>query len=274
MTERKQHWTVIPGPCAVESMQQMEAIMDMADQVGGISALRTDLDKPRTYPKSFRGLGTQGLDILSQVAQRGYVPATEVLTVGFARTVINRLEVVTPEPQVLFWLGARNQNQEVQMGLGELVARVPGAKLIIKNPMWEVDMGESWRGAVLYAMEGMNRAQNPDPNKIIICHRGIAKPNDLGYRNIPDTPLALSVRDDLSAKLGTRLSLLLDPSHSAGRSPENVMNLTMQSGGSYDGILIEVHPNPPEAQSDNDQQLTPHQFIGLMEQIPRPRVGV
>jgi 3-deoxy-7-phosphoheptulonate synthase len=34
-----------------------------------------------------------------------------------------------------------------------------------------------------------------------------------------------------------------------------------------DGLLVEIHPNPPEAWCDADQALTPVEFARLMDQV-------
>jgi 3-deoxy-7-phosphoheptulonate synthase len=34
-----------------------------------------------------------------------------------------------------------------------------------------------------------------------------------------------------------------------------------------DGLLVEVHPNPPEAWCDADQALTPAEFVVLMDKL-------
>ena len=35
----------------------------------------------------------------------------------------------------------------------------------------------------------------------------------------------------------------------------------------YDGLMVEVHPNPSCALSDAKQQITPVQFAGLLDQL-------
>src|SRR5207249_953673 len=63
-------FTVIAGPCAVESLEQMRATA-RAVQAGGAHALRGGAYKPRTSPYSFQGLGQEGLAVLKQ---RSHLP--------------------------------------------------------------------------------------------------------------------------------------------------------------------------------------------------------
>ena len=41
-----------------------------------------------------------------------------------------------------------------------------------------------------------------------------------------------------------------------------------------DGLLVEVHPNPPEAWCDADQALTPPEFVALMAKLEAVALAV
>ena len=56
-------FTIIAGPCAVESEEQA-MIGTRAAKAAGATILRGDIYKPRTSPYSFQGLGERGLEIL------------------------------------------------------------------------------------------------------------------------------------------------------------------------------------------------------------------
>jgi 3-deoxy-7-phosphoheptulonate synthase len=72
-------FTVIAGPCAVESMEQMRSTA-LAVQKGGAHCLRGGAYKPRSSPYSFQGLGEEGLRILQDVSLETGLPAvTEVV---------------------------------------------------------------------------------------------------------------------------------------------------------------------------------------------------
>ena len=60
--------TIIAGPCAVESMEQMRTIVPFLLSMK-IQYIRAGAFKPRTSPDDFQGLGMEGVDIL-QVGAR------------------------------------------------------------------------------------------------------------------------------------------------------------------------------------------------------------
>ncbi|MBE2272310.1 MAG: chorismate mutase, partial [Anaerolinea sp.] len=59
----------------------------------------------------------------------------------------------------------------------------------------------------------------------------------------------------------------VDISHSAGRRDiANPLARVARASGA-DGLMVEVHPNPPVAMSDAKQQLTFKEFNAMMDQI-------
>ena len=65
------------------------------------------------------------------------------------------------------------------------------------------------------------------------------------------------------------LPVIVDPSHGTGRaSLVAPMSLSAVAAG-CDGLLIEVHPDPPHAMSDVSQQLNFSEFSALAEKIRR-----
>ena len=103
--------TVIAGPCAVESKEQ---ILETAARVreSGAVMLRGGAYKPRTSPYAFQGLGMQGLEFMKAAGEEYGMP---IVT-----------EVVSPELAVqmqdltdMFQIGARNmQNFELLKKVG------------------------------------------------------------------------------------------------------------------------------------------------------------
>src|SRR5213595_1868260 len=72
-------FTLIAGPCAVESADQTMEAARMAKRAGA-TLLRGGAFKPRTSPYAFQGLGVEGLRILSQVRDEVGLPVvTEVM---------------------------------------------------------------------------------------------------------------------------------------------------------------------------------------------------
>ena len=238
-------FTVIAGPCAVESLEQMKETGRAVLQAGA-SALRGGAFKPRTSPYSFQGLGLEGLEILSQVSRELGVPTvTEVVEVGDIEAVEQHADA--------FQVGARNmQNFRLLMELGR--SRKP---VLLKRGM------AATIEDLLMAAEYVLAQGNPN---VILCERGIrtfetATRNTLDLNAIP------------FIKQRSHLPVLVDPSHGTGlRELVAPMSLAAAAAGA-DGLLIEVHQNPAVAMSDGRQSLYPDQFTDLMNRI-RPLVDV
>src|SRR5882757_306739 len=72
-------FTLIAGPCAVETAEQTLAAARMA-KAAGAALLRGGAYKPRTSPYAFQGLGEAGLKILAEArAETGLPIVTEVV---------------------------------------------------------------------------------------------------------------------------------------------------------------------------------------------------
>src|SRR5690349_5182184 len=72
-------FTLIAGPCAVETADQTLESARMAQQAGA-TLLRGGAFKPRTSPYAFQGLGEKGLRILADVREETGMPiVTEVV---------------------------------------------------------------------------------------------------------------------------------------------------------------------------------------------------
>jgi 3-deoxy-7-phosphoheptulonate synthase len=232
-------FTVIAGPCAVESREQMLATA-RAVKAAGAHALRGGAYKPRTSPYSFQGLGQEGLDILRDVSAEIGLPAvTEVVDGGDVELVDGYAAA--------FQAGARNmQNYRLLQALGK--SRKP---VILKRGMAaKVD-------DLLLAAEYILAEGNPN---VILCERGI-------------TTFETSTRNtlDLSAipviKQRSHLPILVDPSHGTGlRELVPAMAKAALACGA-DGILVEVHCDPPNALSDGRQSLFPEQFAAMMREL-------
>ena len=92
--------TVIAGPCAVESEEQLYAIGEyLAGE--GVKIMRGGAYKPRTSPYSFQGLKEDGLRLLKGVSQKfDMAIITEVLDLSL-------LDTIYPYTDIL-QIGARN----------------------------------------------------------------------------------------------------------------------------------------------------------------------
>jgi 3-deoxy-7-phosphoheptulonate synthase len=230
---------VMAGPCAVESEAQ---IMDIAHQLKamGATVLRAGAYKPRTSPYSFQGLGVKGLELLAKAREAtGLAIVTEALDPDGADAVAEYGDILQ--------IGARNmQNYPLLRRAGRL-----GKPVLLKRGM-SATIDELLLAAEYLLAEGNDN--------VILCERGV-RSFDTHTRNLLDLT-AIPVVKALS-----HLPIIADPSHGTGiRSKVTPMARAAGAAGA-DGILVEVHPDPPAAMSDGGQSLYPEQFAELMEQI-------
>ncbi|HSM60842.1 MAG TPA: 3-deoxy-7-phosphoheptulonate synthase, partial [Longimicrobiales bacterium] len=230
---------VMAGPCAVESEGQ---IMDIAHRLraAGATVMRGGAFKPRTSPYSFQGLGMKGLELLARAREAtGLAIVTEALDPDGVLAVAEHADIVQ--------IGARNmQNYPLLRRAG----RVGKPVLLKRGPAATID-------ELLLAAEYVLAEGN---EQVILCERGV-RGFDTHTRNILDLT-AIPVVQALS-----HLPIIADPSHGTGiRAKVTPMARAAIAAGA-DGIIVEVHPDPPRALSDGAQSLYPEQFAELMDQI-------
>ena len=221
-------FTVIAGPCTVETPEQTLAAARMA-QAAGASLLRGGAFKPRTSPYAFQGLGEAGLKILAEVrAETGLPVVTEVIDPASVDLVSSYADMLQ--------VGTRSmQNFALLQAVGS--ARKP---VLLKRGMNATI--EEW----LMAAEYIAQRGNLD---IVLCERGI-RTFETATRNTLDIS-AVPVAQRLS-----HLPVIIDPSHSGGRR-ELVLPLSRAAiGVGADGIIVDMHPEPEVAMCDGDQALT------------------
>jgi len=230
---------MMAGPCSVESEEQMEAsAAHVAAQ--GATFLRGGAFKPRSSPYSFQGLGEEGLRIMKAAADRHDLRViTEVMDIG-------QIDLIAQYADV-FQIGARNmQNFTLLKEVGKTDKPIflkRGLSATIKE----------WLMSAEYIMSQGN-------SKVILCERGIRTFED-ATRNTLDLSAVPVV------KKASHLPIFVDPSHGIGiRNKVTPMARAAVAVGA-DGLMVEVHPDPPAALSDGPQSLYFDQFIDLMAQI-------
>ncbi|MEW6279368.1 MAG: 3-deoxy-7-phosphoheptulonate synthase [Candidatus Eremiobacterota bacterium] len=239
---------VIAGPCSVESR---EGLLEAARHVweSGASMLRGGAFKPRTSPYAFQGMGEQGLKILAEARERYDLPiVTEVMSV-------TQVELVARYADVL-QIGARNMQN---FDLLKAVAQA-GKPVLLKRGLAATI--EELLMAAEYVLAGDRAA------KVLLCERGI-RTFESSTRNTLDLS-AIPVLRSLS-----HLPIVVDPSHGTGnRNYVAAMALAAVAAGA-DALMVEMHPNPPEAISDGAQSLYPAQLQRLMRdlEVIAPVVG-
>lgn len=232
---------IMAGPCAVESRDQL---LQTAHRVRreGAHILRGGAFKPRSSPYSFQGLGMPALQLLSEARAETGLPVVS--------EVVDDAQVEAFDEHVdLLQVGARNMHNFV------LLRAVGGSRkpVLLKRGLSATI--DEWLLAAEYILSSGN------PN-VILCERGI-RTFEPATRNTLD----LSAVPVLRRK--THLPIVVDPSHGTGqRSLVGPMAVAAAAVGA-DGLLIEVHPDPPNAQSDGDQSLSFDEFGDLMDELRR-----
>jgi 3-deoxy-7-phosphoheptulonate synthase len=229
---------VIAGPCSVEGRDQVLRAADGVKKAGA-TMLRGGAFKPRTSPYSFQGLAEEGLKYLAEAREEtGLAVVTEVMAPEFVPMVSDYADVLQ--------IGARNvQNFALLAAVGHSEKPV-----LLKRGMMSTI--EEW----LLSAEYILSAGNPN---VILCERGI-RTFETATRNTLDISAVPAVQE-LS-----HLPMLVDPSHSTGkRSLVTAVSRAAVAAGA-DGLLIECHPDPDNAQSDGYQSITPAQLADLIGQ--------
>lgn len=238
---------VIAGPCSAENEQQMHTVAAYVAKHPQVQVLRAGIWKPRTRPGSFEGMGSIALPWLVGAAKaNNLLSACEVAT---PRHVEEALKAGVD----ILWIGARTtvnpfSVQDVADSLQGI--NVP---VLVKNPV-APDL-QLWLGAI-------ERVASAGINRIVAVHRGFQTIAKTKYRNNPLWELAIELRAAMPG-----LPIITDPSHIAGKAELvfDVAQNAMDMG--TDGLMIETHPNPPQALSDARQQLTPEELQFLFRHI-------
>jgi 3-deoxy-7-phosphoheptulonate synthase len=226
---------VIAGPCAVESERQILATA-RAVKAAGATMLRGGAFKPRTSPYSFRGLQEEGLRLLALArAETGLPIVTEVMDA-------RQLPLVAMYADML-QIGSRNmQNFTLLEEVGR--CRLP---VLLKRGM-SATLDE-YLHAAEYVMKGGN-------DQVALCERGIRTFE-------PSTRNTLDLNAVPMLKRRTHLPVLVDPSHGSGHAWMVPALACAAIAVGADGLLIEVHCDPPHALSDGPQSLTPEEFARM-----------
>jgi len=260
----KENLTIIAGPCAVETRPRINEIAKLS-QLEEVQFLRGCAFKPRTsHPKTgefFEGAGQSGVSMLIDAGIKHHIPvATEVIIPEHVTMIVDELNKRQEAIPLLLWIGSRNQNHYIQTAIARLIKQYLPEEtlLLIKNQPWSSE--KHWKGIASHVING---TQFPEDN-ILLCHRGF-EPNGLenphGFRNLPDFEMAMKVKES------NGLPMILDPSHIGGNVPNVLKIIQMAKSFNFDGLMIEVHPDPPNAWTDAKQQLNPDQFKQLCQQL-------
>lgn len=229
---------LIAGPCSVECEEQIIFVAQSV-KAAGATMLRGGAFKPRTSPYDFQGLKAEGLKLLLEAKKATGLPiVTEIMSAEHI-PLFEDVDVIQ--------VGARNmQNFELLKELGKLNKPIL-LKRGLANTIKELLMSAE------YIMSSGNE-------NVILCERGI-RTYETATRNTLDLS-AVPVLHELS-----HLPVVVDPSHATGvaRYVKPMAMAAVASGA--DGLIIEVHNDPPHALSDGAQSLRPEQFADVSRAI-------
>ena len=233
------NFSVIAGPCSVESEAQICAVAEDVKR-SGAALLRGGAFKPRTSPYSFQGMGASGLDLLMEAREKTGLPiVTEIMDPRMADLFEREVDVVQ--------VGARNmQNFELLKEVGKM-----SKPILLKRGL--SNTYEEWIMSAEYIMSEGNE-------NVILCERGV-RTFETYTRNTLDLSAVLAV------KRQSHLPVVVDPSHACGKAwmVERMSMAALAAGA--DGLIVEVHNDPPHALCDGAQSITPAQFDALMDKL-------
>jgi 3-deoxy-7-phosphoheptulonate synthase len=232
-------FTLIAGPCAVETPEQTMAAAKMA-KAAGATLLRGGAFKPRTSPYAFQGLGKRGLEILAEAREETGLPiVTEVVEAGDVDLVSEYADMLQ--------IGTRNmQNFALLQAAGG-----SGMPVMLKRGMNATI--EEW----LMAAEYIAQRGNLD---IVLCERGI-RTFETAYRNTLDisaVPLVQSL---------SHLPVIVDPSHAGGRRELVVPLARAGIAVGADAVMVDLHPEPGAALCDGPQALVDVDLEALAQAV-------
>src|SRR3989454_3108018 len=235
----RETFSVIAGPCAVESDEQALAAARGA-KAAGATILRGGAYKPRTSPYSFQGLGERGLEILARCREDTGLPVvTEVMEprdVELVASWADALQVGTRNMQnfaLLKEVGATSKPVLLKRGFSATV--------------------EEWLMAAEYVAQRGN-------SEIILCERGI-RTFETATRN------TLDLGGMVVAQLESHLPVIVDPSHAVGKRHLVAAMARAAVAAGADGVVVDVHANPEQAMVDGAQALLPEEVVALGRQL-------
>ena len=236
-------FSVIAGPCSVESEEQIVGIAKSV-QASGATMLRGGAFKPRTSPYAFQGMGAEGIRLLSLAKKETGLPIVTELMDFKDIELFNDVDVIQ--------IGARNmQNFNLLKEVGAYTKK----PILLKRGM------SATLQELLMSAEYIMASGNPN---VILCERGI-RTFETALRNTLDLGVVTYLH-----RL-SHLPVVIDPSHATGHAYMVDSVAVAATAIGADGLIIEVHNDPPHAKCDGAQSQTPEMFAKTMERIKKIR---
>jgi 3-deoxy-7-phosphoheptulonate synthase len=230
-------YTVIAGPCAVESEEMIFSIAGLVKGAGA-DILRGGAYKMRTCVKDFQGLGKTGLKMLRDAGREYDLPIiSEIVDINDVDLFFDLVDIIQ--------VGTRNMyNYPLLKALAKT-----NKPVLLKRGM------SATINEFLRACEYIEESGN---NKIILCERGI-RSFDSETRNVFDAGAVAILKGSCG------YPVFADPSHACGRA-DIVSDLAYAAAAcGADGVMIEVHENHKAALSDANQAICIDELITIIE---------
>ena len=231
--------TIMAGPCAVETEEQLMLIAEHVTRAGA-QLLRGGAYKPRTPPYSFQGLEEEGLRYMAEAKKAfGLSTICEVISLDAINAAVKYVDMIQ--------IGARNmQNFQLLREAGK-----SGLPVLLKRGIAATI--DEWLNAAEYIISEGN------PN-VVLCERGI-RTYETATRNTLDLSAVPVIREK------SHLPIIVDPSHATGVAAYVASLAKAAVACGADGLMIEVHNDPAHALSDGPQSLTFDRFDTLMNEL-------
>ena len=232
-------YSVIAGPCAVESERQiMQAAEFIAE--GGAAMLRGGAFKVRRSPYDFQGLGEEGLRYLRKAGDRYGLPIVSEVTepddVELVGSYVDMIQV-----------GSLNMQNFVLL---RAVGRSERPVLLKRGPSATID---EWLMAAEYILNEGNM-------NVVLGEQGI---RTFDTR----TASTLDISSVPVVKQLSHLPVIIDPSHASGASDIVAPLALAGRAAGADGLMIEVHPSPDDARTEGPHQLDRSEYLALMHAL-------
>ena len=224
-------FTLIAGPCSAESRAQVLSAAQGL-KATGLDYFRAGIWKPRTRPGAFEGVGSTGLPWLQEVQRE--VGLKVCIEVAKPRHIEEALKAGID----MLWVGARTTANPFQVQ--DIADALHGVDIpvAVKNPTGRPRLVEWCCGTVAA----------PSIEVVMAIHRGFTVPDEEqppvanSHCKHPDIPL-LEIRPHCERPW---------------------FQMSPVGGPGFDGLMVEVHPDPDVKWTDAAQQVTPARFLTLV----------
>ena len=236
---------IIGGPCSAESEEQVLSVSKVLESE--VDMFRFGVWKPRTSPGSFEGYGESALPWLQKLKTITDKP----ICIEVANS--QHVELALKAGVDVLWLGARTTVNPFTVQ--EIADALKGTDIpvMVKNPI-NPDL-KLWIGAI-------ERLQGAGLKSLAAIHRGFSSYGKKKYRNEPLWQIPISFRQEMP-----EIPVIVDPSHISG-TREYLYEISQKALDlNFDGLMLEVHPNPEKALSDPAQQIKDSEFSEFISSL-------